>query len=98
MNKKNKKVCTTLNCIEHLIILAIAVFRCVSISASASFVGIPIEIKSLAAASNICEITAGIKKYKSIIQKKKKKRDEIVLLPETKLNKIEVVISRGLID
>ena len=91
MNKKNKKVCTTLNCIEHLIILAIAVFRCVSISASASFVG-------LAAVSNICEITAGIKKYKSIIQKKKKKHDEIVLLPETKLNKIEVVISRSLID
>ena len=67
MNKKNKKVCTTLNYIEHLIILAIAVIRCVSISASAFFVGIPIEIKSFAAALNICEITAGIKKYKSII-------------------------------
>ena len=47
--------------------MAIAVFSCVSISASASFVGIPIEIKGLAAALNICEITAGIKKYKSII-------------------------------
>ena len=36
----------------------------------------------------ICAITAGIKKYKSIINKKQKKHDEIVLLGKAKLNTI----------
>ena len=34
----------------------------------------------------------------SIIKKKKKKHDEIVLLAKTKLNSIGVIISRALID
>ena len=37
-----------------------------------------------------CEITAVIKKYKSIIKKQKRKHDKIVLLEKSKLNKIEV--------
>ena len=43
-------------------------------------------------------MTAGIKKYKSIIQKKKKKCDKIVLLAKTKLNSMEVLISKALIN
>ena len=43
-------------------------------------------------------ITAGIKKYKSIIKKKKKKHDKIVLLRKTKSSTIEVVINKALID
>ena len=35
---------------------------------------------------------------KSIIKKKRKTHDEIVLLGKTKLNSIEVLISKGLID
>ena len=46
----------------------------------------------------ICAITAGIKKYKSIIKKKNKKQDEIVLLEKAKSNAIEIVISKSLID
>ena len=38
------------------------------------------------------------KKYKSIIKKKKKKHDKIVLLRKTKLDIIEVLISKVLID
>ena len=45
----------------------------------------------------MCVITAGIKKYKSIV-KKKKKHDKIVLLAKSKLNSIEVLISKALID
>ena len=41
----------------------------------------------------MCAITAEIKKYKSIINEKKKKHDTIVLLAESKLNSIEVLIS-----
>ena len=46
----------------------------------------------------ICAITAGIKKYKSIIKKKNKKHDEIVLLEKAKSNAIEILISKSLID
>ena len=43
-------------------------------------------------------ITAGVKKYKSIIKKKKKKHDKIVLLAKSKLNSIEIVVSKALMD
>ena len=36
MKKKHEKVCTTLNCIEHFLILASLVSGCLSISAFAS--------------------------------------------------------------
>ena len=42
MSKKHKKVCTTLNYIEHFLILGSTIIGCVSISAFASLVGIPI--------------------------------------------------------
>ena len=98
MSKKHKKVCTTLNYIEHFLILGSTITGCVSISAFASLVGIPIGIASSTIGLKICVITAGIKKYKSIIKKKKKKHDKIVLLAKSKLNSIEVLISKALID
>ena len=46
-----------------------------------------------------CAVTAaGIAKYKSMIKKKKKKHDKIVLLAKSKLNSIEVLISKALVD
>ena len=45
-----------------------------------------------------CAMAAGIKKHKSMIKKKKKKHDKVVLLRKTKLNTIEVLISRALIS
>ena len=42
--------------------------------------------------------TAGIKKYKSITKKKKKKHDETVLLGKEKLNTIVVLIYKVLFD
>ena len=47
---------------------------------------------------NICVINAGIKKYKSIIKKKKKKHYKIVLLAKCKLSNIKVLISKALIN
>ena len=43
-------------------------------------------------------IAAEIKKYKSVINGKKKKHDIILLLANTKLNSIRVLISKSLID
>ena len=91
MTKKHKKVCTTLNQIEHLLILASTVTGCASISAFVFLVGIP------ALRLKICAITAGIEKYKSII-KKRRVHDKIVFLAKTKSNTMEVLISKALID
>ena len=58
VSKKHKKICSTLNYIGHFLFLSSTITGSVSISAFASFVSIPIGIKSFA----ICAITAGIKK------------------------------------
>ena len=98
VSKKHKMVCTTLNYIEHFLILGSTVTGSVSISVYASLVGIPIGITSSAIGLKIFVITAAIKKYKLIIKKKKKKPDKIVLLAKSKLNRIEFLISKALID
>ena len=87
MRKKHKKVCLTLNCIEHFLLLASVLTECISISAFASLLGIPIGFMSSAVELKICAITAGIEKYQSIVKKRKNKHDEIVLLAKTELNK-----------
>ena len=79
MRKKYKKVCTTLNYIKHFLILVFTITRFISISDFASLIGIPIENTSSLIGLKICAITAGIKKYNSIIKKKKNKHDKIVL-------------------
>ena len=91
-------VCTTLNYIEHFLILGSAVTGCVSISAFSSLVGIPIVITSSAVGLEICVITAAIKKQKPIIKKKKNKPGKIVLLEKSKLNSTEFLISKALVD
>ena len=99
MSKKHKKICTTLNYIENFLVLGSTISGCVSISAFASLVGIPIGITSSAIGLKIYAITPAIIKYKSIIKRKKKmKYDKIVLLAKSKLNSIEVLISKVLID
>ena len=72
MSKKHKKVCTTLNYVERFLILGSTITECISISAFASLFGIPIGITNSAVGLKICPITAAIKKYKSIIKKRKR--------------------------
>ena len=79
MSRKHEKVCVTLNYIENFLILASAVTGCVSLSAFSSLLGILIGITSSAIGLKMCAIAAGIKKYKSIIKKKKKKHEKKVL-------------------
>ena len=71
MNKKHKKGCKVLNYIDHILIGISTITRCVSISAFASLVGIPIRIASYAIGLIICAIISGLKKYKSIVKKRK---------------------------
>ena len=85
MSTTHKSVCTTLNDIEHISILSSTITGYISIFALNSLNGIPIGIMSSAIGLKICAITAIIKKYKSIIKKKKKKHDKMVLLAKSKL-------------
>ena len=98
MSKKYKKFCTTLNYIEHFLILASTITECISIPAFATLLVIPIGITSSTIGLKICAIATGIKKYKSVTKKKKKKHDKIVLLAKSKLKRIEILISKALID
>ena len=82
MSKKQEKVRPTL----------------ISIFAFVSSVGIPNEITISEVGLKISAITVAIKRYKSIIIKRKKKHEKVVLLAKTKLNSIEVVISKALTD
>ena len=63
--------------------MAFALLVCVPVGITSSVVGI---------------ITVTIKKYKPIVKKKKNKHDKIVLLGKDKLNTIEVLISKVLIN
>ena len=94
----SKKVCTTLSYIKHSLILIPTITGCVSVSAFASLVGIPIGITSSAVGIKIYVITAAIKNYKTIIKIKKKKHDKTILLEKSESNSIEVWISKALID
>ena len=62
----------------------------------ASLVAILMGITSSTIGLKISVITAGIEK--SIIKKEKKKHDKIILPAKSKLNSIEVLISKALID
>ena len=86
-----------MNYIDHSLIVIFTITEGVSISAFVSLVGITIGTGS-AIRWILCIITAGTKKYKSIIKKNKKKHDKIVLIAKFKLNRVEVLISTTLID
>ena len=99
MNEKYKNTYKYLSYVKHLLIIASTVSGCVSISAFTSLVCVPIGITSSAAGINICDITAGIEKYNSVMEKKKKKKHyKTVLLGKGNLNTIEVLISKTVID
>ena len=77
MSRKCKKVRGVLN--KNFLVFFSAISGCVSISAFASLVGVPVSITSSAVGLNIFALISGIKKYKSILKKKEKKHDNIVL-------------------
>ena len=79
------------------LVLASRITGCLSVSAFTSLIGIPLGITSSAIGLKLCARPAAIKKHISIIKKKKKKHDKIALLAKSKLNSIELLISKALI-
>ena len=68
MSNKNKKVCMTLNYIEHSLTVDFVVTGCISICDFSSLVDIYTRIISSTIGLNICAIIA---KFKKLIIKKK---------------------------
>ena len=60
ISEKHKMICTTLNYIEHFLVVASTITRYVSISAFASLIGITMQIESSVIKINICTKTPGI--------------------------------------
>ena len=75
-----------MNFFEHFRDFVSAVSGCVSISAFASIVFVSEGIASSLVGIKICAINAGIKLYKSIIKKKIKKHNQIVVLAKIRSN------------
>ena len=96
--RKKFVVFKALNYFQHLLILISIVTGCVFISAFTSLNGIPIGFPSSSVGLKIFVITAGMKKYESIIKKRKKKHDKITLLAKSKFNSIGVLIFKAWID
>ena len=72
MREKYKKTGKYLNYDENLLILSSIITGCISFPAFALLVPILVGIANSAVGIKICAITAGIKKHKSIIKKRKR--------------------------
>ena len=94
MSGKYKKTFQYLNYIENLLIRPSTVTGCLSISA---FALCSCRNYEFCSRNKHYAKTAGIKKHTSI-KKKKKNHNKIVLLGKDKLNTIEVLFSKALID
>ena len=87
--KITTKVCTILDYIEPFLFLGSTITGYISVFAFASLVSISIETTSSVIGLKIYAITVAMNKYKSIV---------IVLLAKSKLNRIEILIFKPLID
>ena len=83
--------------LNTFLILASAITGCISIFDFTSFIVFPIEITSCTIGLKIYVVTAEIKKYQSINERKKNKHDKILLLAKSKLNST-VLISKAFIS
>ena len=95
MSEKHKIVCRALNYLKDFLVFISAVSDCALISAFASLVSVSIGITISAVELEIFAITVEIKKYKSIIKKRRKKYNKRVLLAKAKLNTIKFLVSKA---
>ena len=93
LSNQNKKVCTTLNYIEHFLTLVYAVTVCISISTFATLTDFSKGITSFTIGLNIYAIISRIKEYISIIKKKKKKHEK-----KEKPGRIMILSNRAVCD
>ena len=97
-SKKLSKYVSAFDYINKVLIVLSTKSGGVCIISSVSVVGAPIGIAG-ASFTLIFSLTTGIiKKLLSITRSKKKKHDKLLMLAKSKLNRIETLVSQGLID
>ena len=96
--KKISKYIVAFDYADKIFITLSASFGALSIASHATVVAIPVGIAG-ASLTLIFTVTTGVvKKLLNITRKKKKKHNKIIILARNKLNIIETLISRALID
>ena len=96
--KKLIKYVTAFDYIDKILIILKATSSGVCIISSASVDGAPVGIASASFTLIFSLKTEVIKKLQSIARNKKKKHDKILMLAKGKLDSIETLISKALID
>ena len=96
--KKLIKYVTAFDYIDKILIILKATSSGVCIISSASVDGAPVGIASASFTLIFSLKTEIIKKLQSIARNKKKKHDKILMLAKGKLDSIETLISKALID
>ena len=97
-SKKLSKYITAFDYIDKVLIVSSAKTGEVSVISFTSFVGAPVGIKNVSFTLIFSLATGIVKKILNITRKKKKKHDKMFMLAKSKLNSIETLISRALID
>ena len=90
-------MCKALNYFKHFLIFISAVIDFVWIFAFTSLVSVPVGIRRSEVGIKICAMAAAVKKFKSIIKKKKEALWN-TFTRKAKLNTIKVLISKPLTD
>ena len=92
------KYVTTFNYIDKILIVLNATTGGVCIISHATVVGAPVGIASAGFTIVFSLATGIIKKLLKTTRNKKKKHDKILMLAKSKLNSIEILVSKALID
>ena len=97
-SKKLSKYVSTFNYINKILIVLNATTGGICIISHASVVGAPVGIASTGFTIVFALATAITKKLLKTTKNKKKKHDKILMLAKSKLNNIESLVSKALID
>ena len=97
-SKKLSKYVSTFNYIDKILIVLNAATGGICIISHASVVGAPVEIASAGFIFALVLATGITKKLLKTTKNKKKKHDKILMLAKSKLNNIESLVCKALID
>ena len=97
-SQKLNKYVTTFDYIDKILIVLSATTGVVSIISFTGVIGAPVGIASASFTLIFSLATGIVKKILNITRKKKKKHDKILMLPKSKFNSLDTLISQALID
>ena len=98
ISKELSKYIVIFDYADKIFIVLPASFGTLSIVSHVTMVGIPVGLAGASLTVEFSLTTGIVKKLLNVTRKKKKKHNKIVMLAKSKLNSIETLMSRALID